>query len=61
MTIERATLKVSELATLLGISTNKAYEGLETKQIPAKQLGRKWIISESEIRAIYALGEKGGN
>ncbi len=49
--IEQATIKVSELAIMLGINKNTAYEYLENGTIPAQRLGRKWLISKEQVLA----------
>lgn len=48
-TLDRATLSVKELAGLLGISENLAYCWLYQKKIPARQIGRKWVISHEAV------------
>lgn len=48
-TIERATLKVRECASLLGISETMCYEQLNQGHIPALRLGGKWIICKATI------------
>ena len=45
----KAWLSVEETAELLGVHTNTVYTYLASKQIPAKRLGRKWIISRQQI------------
>ena len=45
----KAWLSVEETAELLGVHTNTVYTYLASKQIPAKRLGRKWIISRNAI------------
>ena len=45
----KAWLSVEETAELLGVHTNTVYTYLASKQIPARRLGRKWIISRQQI------------
>jgi len=48
--VEKATLSVAEMATLVGICVNTAYTYLEDGTIPARKLGKKkWIISKDKI------------
>jgi len=41
---DRATISVSDAAALLGISRNSAYEAARTGQLPARRLGRRWLV-----------------
>lgn len=43
---ERQTLRVDEVMAILGLGRNKVYEALKRGDIPAKQIGSKWIISK---------------
>ena len=45
----KAWLSVEETAELLGVHTNTVYTYLASKQIPARRLGRKWIISRNAV------------
>ena len=47
--IERETLSVSECAAFLGISTNHCYEKLFAGEIPARRLGKKWLIGKTSL------------
>jgi excisionase family DNA binding protein len=47
--IERETITVKELAGLLGVSAQTAYEYLVRGAIPAQKLGKKWIISRKVV------------
>ncbi len=41
---DRATISVSDAATLLGISRNTAYEAARTGQLPILRLGRRLLV-----------------
>jgi len=45
----KATLSVKDLADMLGIAENSAYEYLYQGLIPARRLGKRWIISREQI------------
>jgi excisionase family DNA binding protein len=42
---------VREAAAALGISTGLAYELVQAGQIPAKRLGRRWVIPRARFHA----------
>lgn len=42
---------VKQVAIRLGISVGLVYELVRTGQIPAKRLGRRWIISRARFHA----------
>jgi excisionase family DNA binding protein len=42
---------VPQAATLLGISAGLAYELVRTGEIPAKRLGRRWIVPRARFHA----------
>jgi len=42
---------VREAAIVLGISTGLAYELVGLGQIPAKRLGRRWVIPRARLHA----------
>ena len=58
--IEKETMTVGELATLLGISENMVYRELYVKHIPAIRLGRKWIICRQGIMTWLANAGRSG-
>lgn len=41
---ERATYTVEEVAQLLGLSRNNAYRAVRDGEIPAKKVGRRWVV-----------------
>jgi len=45
----KATMTVEEVAKMLNISLRLAYEEFCTGHLPARKLGRKWIISRQQI------------
>ncbi len=42
-------LSVAETAQLLGLSVNSTYAHLADGTIPARRLGRRWIISRTRL------------
>ena len=47
--IECSTFTVAEAAKILGLSVGKTYEALNQRQIPARRVGAKWIISRQVL------------
>jgi excisionase family DNA binding protein len=47
--VERAVYSVRELAELLGLAENSVYEYLDNGRIPARKIGKKWIIGREKI------------
>ena len=45
----KATMTVEEVSKMLGISLRLAYEEFCTGHLPARKIGRKWIISRQQI------------
>jgi excisionase family DNA binding protein len=42
------TLKVADVAKILGISLNSAYELFHNKDFPSRRIGkRRWVVSKS--------------
>ncbi|WP_216911504.1 helix-turn-helix domain-containing protein [Nocardia noduli] len=41
---ERATYTVEEVAQLLDLSRNNAYRAVRDGEIPAKRVGRRWVV-----------------
>lgn len=48
---EPATYTVDEVAALLGISRGVAYQCVNDGEIPAKRIGRRWVISRATFHA----------
>ncbi|MEV6661784.1 helix-turn-helix domain-containing protein [Nocardia fluminea] len=48
---EPATYTVDEVAVLLGISRGVAYQSVHDGEIPAKRIGRRWVISRAAFTA----------
>ena len=44
--MERKTLTVDEVCKALGLGHNKVYKMLQRDVIPARQIGKTWIISK---------------
>ena len=58
-TLPRLTITVEEVCQRLGISQRLAYKGLKSGQIPAMQIGAKWIISERRFNEWLNNGGNG--
>ena len=52
---QRPTLSVPEVAVILGISRQHAYEGIKTGDIPCIRIGRKVLIPTAELRRLLAV------
>jgi excisionase family DNA binding protein len=52
---ERPTLSVPEVAVLLGISRQHAYEGVRTGDIPCLRVGRKVLVPTAQLRRLLAV------
>jgi len=51
--IQSATLKISEVATMLGINKNTAYSLARQGKLPgALRLGGRWVVSRKVIEAL---------
>jgi len=48
---EPATYTVDEVAALLGISRGVAYQCVNDGEIPAKRIGRRWVIPRAVFTA----------
>jgi excisionase family DNA binding protein len=46
-------LTVPEVARVLRISRNRAYEAVRTGAIPSVRLGRRVLVLKSEVRALF--------
>lgn len=42
-------LKIEDLMTIFNIGKNLAYKLVKSKTIPAKKVGRDWIIAKSNL------------
>ncbi|KZM68086.1 helix-turn-helix domain-containing protein [Nocardia terpenica] len=49
--IEAATYTVEEVAELLGLSRGNAYRAVRAGEIPAKRIGRRWVVPRSAFHA----------
>jgi len=52
--LEPATYTVDEVARLLGLSRGNAYQFVKDGVIPAKRIGRRWVISRASFHAWLA-------
>jgi excisionase family DNA binding protein len=50
--IERETLTVDEAAKILGIGRNKAYEAVQTGEIPSLRFGSRIVVPRKSIDMI---------
>lgn len=61
---QRATLTVPGLAELLNLSVGTTYQYLRRGEIPARRVGRRWVISrrriESWLEDVQALAPNDG-
>jgi excisionase family DNA binding protein len=48
---ERRTYTVDEVAELLGLARGTAYARVRDGSIPARQMGRRWVISRASFDA----------
>lgn len=48
---ERATYTVEEVAHLLDLSRNNAYRAIRDGEIPAKKVGRRWVVPRKTFHA----------
>lgn len=51
---ERLTFTVEEVASILGISRNSAYEAVRRGEIPTIRLGRRILIPRSRLEDLLA-------
>lgn len=63
---EKSTYTVKEIAEIMDTGLATVYSGLKQKQIPARQVGRRWIIPRAafdqwfgERRAVKAKTQNG--
>jgi len=52
---ERLTYSVGEVATILGISRNTAYEGVRTGDIPSISVGKRILVPKAALNRMLAL------
>ena len=48
---ERMTYTVDEVAQVLGVSRGIAYEQVRGGEIPARRLGKRWVIPKTQFHA----------
>lgn len=54
--LQRRTLTVTEVATLLGIARSTAYECVHRGEIPSRRFGRRIVILRHELDALLGPG-----
>ena len=55
MQIEKLVLHVSDVASLIGVSSQKIYQMIHNKEIPAYKAGKAWKISATAIEDYVKL------
>ena len=60
MDVERQTMTIPEVATMLGIARASAYQAVREGQIPSIQLGRRRVVSIAAIKHMLEEGTKYG-
>jgi excisionase family DNA binding protein len=50
-------LRVEEVARLLGIATSSAYRACRSGELPARRVGRRWVIPGAAL-ARWLAGEE---
>lgn len=59
--MERQTLKVREVARILGIGLNEAYQWANSGKIPAIRLGKRILVPKVALDAwLRSAGQQGG-
>ena len=58
MTVEKATYTITEVAKILGVSRNNAYEAVKTGKLRAIHIGRRVLVPRAAIEAL--LGKTAG-
>lgn len=54
--IDRQTLTVGEVATILGIGRNSAYQAIARGELPALRLGRRLLVPRAALERHLAEG-----
>lgn len=57
---ERKTLSVAEAARALGISRNSAYEAVHRGELPAVQIGRRWLVPVAALDTLLSGAARKG-
>lgn len=58
--LDRAvTLTVDETAMTLGLSRTATYQAVQTGEIPAIRIGRRWLIPAAAIRQLLQIENPG--
>lgn len=56
--LQRPTLTVDELAKLMRVSRNLAYEAVQRNEVAYVRLGRRIVIPTSAVRKMLGIGEE---
>lgn len=54
---DRLVYTVTEAAGVLGISRAKAYEEVRAGAIPARRLGRRWVVPKAQLHTWLEGGD----
>lgn len=52
-------LSVSNLAEVLGVTQKTAYEYLQSGDVPAYQIGTRWLILRDEVKGFVEMSSSG--
>ena len=55
MQIEKLVLHVSDAASLIGVSSHKIYEMIQSKELPAYKAGKAWKIPSEAVEDYIKL------
>src|SRR5262249_6565995 len=53
-------MTLDEVAAVLGISRNSAYEAAKRKEIPAIRIGRRWLVPRDALDRLLAGSDDSG-
>jgi excisionase family DNA binding protein len=56
MEIQRMTLTVEEVATILGVGRNKVYEAAHSGEIPTIRIGKRLLVPLTALERLLAVG-----
>lgn len=58
--MERQTVTVGEVARMLGIGRNSAYEAVRRGEIPTLRIGKRILVPRAALEGLLAGGERLG-
>jgi excisionase family DNA binding protein len=60
--LERRVLRIEEAAALLGIAVSSAYRAARRGELPARRIGRRWVVPGTALaRWLAATADGGGS